>query len=77
MCAELASKRKGHQGRWPSETFLIVSLLVKTYDPSAFGPTKSFGLLRPAGDINITINFDLAYGCSDAMDERDASRYET
>ncbi len=71
MYAELASKRKGRRGLWPSETFLIVSLLVKTYDPSVFGH------LRPAGEINITINFDLADGCSDAMDEWDAFRYET
>ena len=63
MYAELASKRKGRQGRWPSETFLIVSLLVKTYDPSVLGPSKSFGLLHPAGENNITIHFDLADGC--------------
>ena len=37
---------------------------MKTCDPSVFGPSKSFGLLHPAGEINITINFDLADGCS-------------
>ena len=46
---------------------------MKTYDPSVFGPSKSFGLLHPAGisdEVTLAIIFVVYPGIAKRSDRR-------